>query len=100
MVPVLRLIMFWNGLHLVLQGCLLPALREDVVPILPWPLLPMKDLHKRYQKNSKDYKRTHTIQYLPNFSSIESSPLGSNMCPMVPVLRLIFCWIGVLLLQG
>ena len=84
----------------VLQGCLLPALREDVVPILPWPLLPMKDLHKRYQKNSKDYKRTHTIQYLPNFSSIESSPLGSNMCPMVPVLRLIFCWIGVLLLQG
>ena len=178
MVPVLRLIMFWNGLHLVLQGCLLPALREDVVPILLWPLFPMTDFHKRYhkiskdykknpchpipsklllyrikppgfkyvshgtspqadhvlerssscpprlspssaerrccpypslafashdrfsQKISKDYKRTHAIQYLPNFSSIESSPLGSSMCPMVPVLRLIFCWIGALLLQG
>ena len=33
--------------------------------------------HERFtQKISKDYKRTHAIQYLPNFSSIESSPLG------------------------
>ena len=65
MVPVLRLIMFWNGLHLVLQGCLLPALREDVVPILLWPLLPMTDFHKRYQKITKEPMPSNTFQTSP-----------------------------------
>ena len=48
----------------------------------PYPSLAFVSHDRLSQKISKDYKRTHAIQYLPNFSSIESSPLGSSTCPV------------------